>query len=450
MSAVVTDHSASETPAGERLPAGPAAELARMRRDVQRLRAENEFLRQKEQTFHLVFESASDAIVTVDQRGRILHVNGGVQNVFGHSPEELMGQSIERLIPDTLRESHSTGLRRFLRTGQRQRGWSGLRTRGLRADGHELPIEVSFGAMRLPDGSYRFTGIMRDVTRHVEQEISERQQLNDLAHQQRRRAVNEMATGLAHELNQPLQAICLQADAAAQLCTDGLTPTDDGAAPDGVGTGFGFSSELREALIEIADQAERASRIIRSVRELVRRNEPRREEVSIASLIEVVRPICELYAAQAGIELAVRVPATLPLVRVDPVQIEQVLVNLIQNAVEAMEQSIDGPRVIEISAAAERVSAGLSDGGAQHCLRISVRDHGTGLPKATASRVFDSFFTTRPDGVGLGLAICRTIVEDHGGRITAAAADPGAEFSFTIPIDHSATIDGPSPENRHV
>ncbi len=419
-----------------------------MQCELQRLRTENDFLRQKEQTFHLVFESASDAIVTIDQRGLILHVNGGVQNVFGHSPDELIGESIERLIPEDLRDSHTTGLRRFVRTGQRQRTWSGLRTRGLHHDGHEIPIEVSFGAMRLPDGSYRFTGILRDVTRHVERETSERQQLNDLAHQQRWRAVNEMATGLAHELNQPLQAICLQADAAAQLCIDGLAATASEANSHDRSSGFDFATELRNALSEIADQAERASRIIRSVRELVRRKEPRREAVTIASLIDTILPICELYAARAGIELAVRVPATLPQFRVDPVQIEQVLVNLIQNAVEAMEQSINNPRVIEICAS---TTSQVSQPGdtVTRCLKVSVRDYGVGLPDSTASRVFDSFYTTRPDGVGLGLAICRTIVEDHGGRISAVAADPGAEFSFTIPIDHSATVDKVSSENVH-
>ncbi|MBI1312224.1 PAS domain S-box protein, partial [bacterium] len=426
------------------------SDLARLRREAQRLRAENEFLRQKEQTFHLVFESASDAIVTIDQCGQILHVNAGVQHVFGHSPEDLAGQPIERLIPEDLRESHSTGLRRFLRTGQRQRAWAGLRTRGLHRDGYEISIEVSFGAMRLPDGSYRFTGIMRDVTRHVEKEASERQQLNDLAHQQRLRAVNEMATGLAHELNQPLLAICLQADAAAQLCPDVRSAQNSEAGSSGADSNSDLPSELRGALLEIADQAERASRIIRSVRELVRRKEPRRETVTFPSLIETVLPICELYAARAGIELAIRMPARLPQVRVDAVQIEQVLVNLIQNAVEAMEQSINGPRVIEISAAAGSPDSETDEAGDGRCLKVSVRDHGIGLPDASAQRVFDSFYTTRPDGVGLGLAICRTIVEDHGGRISATAANPGAEFSFTLPIDHCSLTDGSTLEDRHV
>jgi len=432
-----------------RLPVDQASELARIRREVQRLRGENEFLRQKEQTFHLVFESASDAIVTIDQRGQIQHANAGVRYVFGHSPDDLIGQSIEELIPANLRPSHATGLRRFLRTGQRQRGWSGLRTRGLHRDGREIPIEVSFGAIRLPDGAYRFTGIMRDVTRHVEQETSERQQLNDLAHQQRRRAVNEMATGLAHELNQPLQAICLQADAAAQLCSEDMVSTDGHTATAQNGASFNSYSELRDALTEIADQAERASRIIRSVRELVRRKEPRRETVSLATLIESVLPICRLYASRAGIELLVAGPVGLPKVRVDPIQIEQVLVNLIQNAVEAMERSLNGPRVIEIRTTIEQPVSETDDAFAGRCLTVTVRDHGVGLPLAAASRVFDSFYTTRPDGVGLGLAICRTIVEDHGGQIRAVAADPGAEFCFTIPVEHDAASAGASPENDH-
>ncbi len=409
-----------------------------IRRELQRLRAENEFLRQKEQTFHRVFESASDAIVTLDQHGHILYVNAGVQHVFGHSPEQLTGQSVERLIPGDVQSSLATDLRRFVRTGLRQSAWSGMRTRGRHRDGHEFPIEVSFGAMRLPDGSYRFTGIIRDVTQHVEKETTERQQLSELAHQQRLRAVNEMATGLAHELNQPLQAICLQADAAAQLCPECLPQTDSNATPT-VSTSkdipalSAVSTELRDALTEIADQAERASRIIRAVRELVRRNEPRREAVSLTSLVEAVLPICELSAARAGIELAVRLPPNLPQVRVDSVQIEQVLVNLIQNAVEAMEQTASGPRLIEISATPGSPTTTVHESTTERCVTVAVRDNGTGLPDGIRQQVFENFFTTRPDGVGLGLAICRTIVEDHGGRISAADAEPGAEFTFTIP-----------------
>ncbi|MHC4876701.1 MAG: two-component system sensor histidine kinase NtrB [Planctomycetota bacterium] len=405
------------------------------RRELQRLRAENEFLRQKEQTFHRVFESASDAIVTLDQHGHILYVNAGVQHVFGHSPEQLTGQSLERLIPGDVQSSLATDLRRFVRTGLRQSAWSGMRTRGRHRDGHEFPIEVSFGAMRLPDGSYRFTGIIRDVTQHVEKEITERQQLSELAHQQRLRAVNEMATGLAHELNQPLQAICLQADAAAQLCPECLPQTDSDAPPTSDDTSglSAVSTELRDALTEIADQAERASRIIRAVRELVRRNEPRRETVSLSSLVEAVLPICELSAERAGIELAVRVPPNLPQVRVDSVQIEQVLVNLIQNAVEAMERTVSGPRLIELSATPGSPASTFAESVEERCVTVAVRDYGTGLPDGIRQQVFENFFTTRPDGVGLGLAICRTIVEDHGGRISAADAEPGAEFTFTIP-----------------
>lgn len=402
----------------------PMEELRRLRREVHRLRAADQFVRQKEQTFHLVFESASDAIVTIDQEGLILHANAGVRRVFGHDPDQVTGQSIATLIPEDLRDAHSLGLRRFVRTGHRQQSWSGLRLRGLHRDGHEIRIEVSFGAMRLPDGQYRFTGIMRDITRHVEQEASERQQLSEAAHRQRVQSVNEMATGLAHELNQPLQAICLQADAAAELVGELLDQSHDPRCP-----------EARTALTEIANEAERASLILRSVRSMVRRERPSREVVDVSRLIRLGLPICEHYANQAGISLSVHGPADLPPVHVVPVQISQVIVNLVQNAVNAMQDSPGDLRSIDVRVSQLQESAPESPQVALQnpCVQISIHDHGPGLPEST-DRVFDAFFTTRSDGVGLGLAICRTIIEDHGGHIRAESTDTGSIFSFTLPV----------------
>lgn len=385
-------------------------ELRRLRLELKQLRATDQFVREKEQMLHLIFESASDAIVTIDGAGKVLHANAGLTRVFGHRPDAVTGQSVSMLIPGDLREAHATGLKRFVCTGHRTQPWSGLRLRGLHEDGHEFPVEVSFGSMRLPGGEYRFTGIMRDVTVHIEKETVERRQLSDLAHRQRLRSVNEMATGLAHELNQPLQAICLQADAASQLAREDSSP------------------DLKLALTEIADQAERASRIVRSVRSLVQRRKPSRESVSVEALLRTVLPLCEHYATRSGIRLVTQIEERLPDVFVDAVQIEQVIVNLVQNAVDAM-----------LSADCEEdhidVAAGLTSGeSSPGMVRISVRDFGGGLPTESTDRLFDSFYTTKAEGIGLGLAICRTIVEDHGGRIAARSTDPETEFTFTVPV----------------
>ena len=391
-------------------------ELSRLRREVRRLRAVDQFVRQKEQTLHLIFESASDAIVTIDGDGRILHANAGLARVFGHSPRDVLDQSITMLIPEEHREAHATGLKRFIRTGRRRQEWTGLRLRGLHRDGHEFPVEVSFGAMKLPDGDFRFTGIMRDITRSVERETSEREQLSELARRQRFLSVNEMATGLAHELNQPLQAICLQADAAVASLR----------------TTSGTSEGLQASLTEIAYQAERASRIVRSVRSMVQHREPTREMTSIETLLKTVLPLCEHYAARIGVRVTTRLSRNLPAVFVEPVQVEQVIVNLVQNAVDAMGSAERDRREIEISAACsaeETVSTSRSQ-----MVQVSVLDHGTGLPAGNPERLFDSFVTTKAEGIGLGLAICRTIIDDHGGRIRAESHDDGTVFSFTLPI----------------
>lgn len=414
MSGIMTHESATDD-AESASGSTPASELRQMQLELKQLRATDRFVREKEQMLRLVFESASDAIVTIDGEGKVLHANAGLTRVFGHKPDDVIGQSVSMLIPDHLREAHATGLKRFVCTGHRTQPWSGLRLKGLHHDGHEFPVEVSFGSMKLPGGEYRFTGIMRDITQHVEKESSERHQLSDLAHRQRIRSVNEMATGLAHELNQPLLAICLQADAASQLASDES------------------SSELSSALTEIADQAERASRIVRSIRSLVERRKPSREPTSVSALLRTVLPLCEHYAARSRLRLRNQISGELPDVFVDAVQIEQVIANLVQNAVDAMHSPECETDYIDVEA---RLN---SQSESQRMVCISVRDFGSGLPTDSVDQLFDTFFTTKVEGVGLGLAICRTIVEDHGGQITATPADPGTVFSFTVPVAGSGT-----------
>lgn len=401
-------------------------ENRQLRSELTQLKAADQFVRERERILQIILDSATDVIVTINQQSEIVHANAAVHQIFGYSASELIGQPITALMPDVARERHSAGIACFLRTGKQQRSWQGLRLNGLHRDGQEFPIEMSFGVMQRPDGSFRFTGIIRDVTALVEAEDSKRRQLGELAHRQRLLSVGEMASGLAHELNQPLQAICLQADAAAESITRMLKPASAENADAGVRIiDEPTASQLAESLTEIANQAERASRVIRSVRSLVRREETARTAVSLSRIISNVLPICEHCCEQGNAELVMNIERDLPAVLAEETLIGQVVANLVQNAVAAMKDTPLSQRRVRISA--RQIDDGF--------IEVAIRDSGEGFPDSAAARLFEGFYTTRSEGLGLGLAICRSIVEAHGGRIRAENdSDGGASFTFSLPV----------------
>ncbi len=390
------------------------------------LKAADQFVRERERILQIILDSASDVIVTIDQSSEIVHANSAAYKVFGYTASELIGQPVTHLMPEADRERHRSGISRFLRTGQPLKSWRGLRFNGLHRNGHEFPIEMSFGTVQRPDGTFHFTGIIRDVTALVEAEDSRRQQLGDLAHRQRLLSVGEMATGLAHELNQPLLAICLQADAAAEQLRNALqrnTPYQPESSR--VAIDESVAGELQEGLTEIATQAQRASRVIRSVRGMVRRDEASKTAVSLARIVSDVLPICEHCCEQGGAKLIVDISDDLPTIIADKTLIGQVIANLVQNAVTAIQSVPRQSRHVWLSA--EEITGDR--------IQVEVRDSGDGISPESIDQLFTSFYTTRSDGLGLGLTICRSIIEAHGGNIQAEnAPDCGAKFIFTLPV----------------
>jgi C4-dicarboxylate-specific signal transduction histidine kinase len=229
-----------------------------------------------------------------------------------------------------------------------------------------------------------------------------RQHEADLARMGRLAVAGELATVLAHELNQPLAAVCLQADVAAHLAGDA-------------------SPELAAALGEVAEQSRRAAEIVRTMRRAVHRTEPERGPVDVSEAVSVVVRLLDWKARGAAVTVSVRSAEPLPLTHGDRVQIEQIIFNLLQNAIEAVVARGDGPRTVLIETATE---------GDMVCVRV--RDTGVGL--ADPARVFERFYTTKLDGMGLGLAISRSAAEVHGGRLTAKAVEGGAEFTLALPV----------------
>jgi C4-dicarboxylate-specific signal transduction histidine kinase len=225
----------------------------------------------------------------------------------------------------------------------------------------------------------------------------------DLARMGRLAVAGELATVLAHELNQPLAAVCLQADIAARLAGE--------QEPH---------PELNEALREVAEQSRRAAEIVRTIRLTVRRGESERGPVDVNDAVFAVVRLLDWKARRAAIAVEVQLADAIPRTHGDRVQIEQVIFNLLQNAIESVAARGDGPRLVRIETAAEG-----------DMLLVRVRDTGVGL--TDPERVFERFYTTKPDGMGLGLAISRSAIEAHGGRLWAQNIPGGAEFAFTLP-----------------
>ena len=222
-----------------------------------------------------------------------------------------------------------------------------------------------------------------------------------------------MTASLAHELNQPLSAIISNANAGMRFIDRGKEDPET----------------LRDILVDVVAAGRRAHDIIQNVRNTIKKGDPTRRRINLNELItnvaHAVRPDAVAYSCEVETSLA----EDLPLIEGDPVQIQQVLVNLVSNAFDAMRQTPPGRRKVEIS------TAGNGDGE----VRLSVRDHGTGIRTEAHERLFDQFFTTKEHGLGMGLAIVRSIVEAHGGKIDAEnVADGGARFYFSLPVTKPA------------
>lgn len=233
-------------------------------------------------------------------------------------------------------------------------------------------------------------------------ELTIRQHQADLARMDRLAVAGELATVLAHELNQPLAAVCLQADVAAHLASASA------------------STELKTALGEVSEQSRRAAEIVRSIRRTVRRTEPERAPVDLNEAVRVVVRLLDWKSRRSNVVVTVRLMEPLPITRGDRIQLEQVIFNLLQNAIEAIGARGDGPHTVSVETASENDTI---------CVRV--RDTGVGLPDP--ARIFERFYTTKPDGMGLGLALSRSIAEAHGGRLSAKAIEGGAEFTLALP-----------------
>jgi PAS domain S-box-containing protein len=364
--------------------------------DVLRAAGLAQDLAASEKRLRALVEATPSAILLVDAAGHILLVNSQAEHSFGLAREQLVGREIETLIPERLRAGHVRLRADYsAQPSQRPMG-TGRELAALRADGSEFPVEVSLAMLR-SGGQEQVLVSLADISERRRAEHVAAQQRAELAHLSRVAMLGELSGALAHEINQPLAAILSNAQAALRfLARDppALQPVD-------------------EALQAIVTSDRRASQVIERLRALLRKGESVREAVDLNELVDDSLRLLRTDLAHRGIEAGVDLQPALPAVLGDRVQLQQVLLNLIVNAGDAM-QGLPPPRPLHIRTRA-----------VEGRVRVEVDDRGPGIASADAERVFDAFYSTKAQGLGLGLALCRTIVQVHDGRIGAAQNDGG-------------------------
>ncbi|MDT0499082.1 PAS domain S-box protein [Algiphilus sp. W345] len=357
-----------------------------------------------------ILDTAVDGIITIDDRGIVESFNHAAERMFGYAADEVIGRNIKLLMPQPYRRDHDQYIKNYLSTGQARIIGIGREVEGLRKDGTVFPMDLAVGAVHLPE-RLLFTGITRDISDRKAVEAEGRRRLNELAHTSRLTALGEMATGLAHEVNQPLTAIISHASACLRM----------------LGSGHADEALMRESLQQIARQGERAGNVIKRLRSFVRKGEMAFREDDLNTVVRDVLWLVGHEIKAAQIEVDLQLEDDLPTAQMDRVQIEQVVFNLVRNAIEAMAQTPAGQRRVTLYTS----SAQWREAPA---IRFCVQDSGPGFVGLDPARLFDAYFTTKPDGLGQGLSICRSIIETHDGHIAAEVSDSGsARLQFLLP-----------------
>jgi two-component system sensor kinase FixL len=356
-----------------------------------------------------LLDAAVDAIVVIDDKGKIITFNRAAERMFGYAVEDVLGKNVNVLMDEPYRSEHEQYVSRYVEKGEPHIIGKGREVEARRSNGEIFPVSLAVGEAR-EGGNRRFVGIIRDLSAQRAAEQSTRALEHRLAHVGRFNLMGEMAAGIAHEINQPLSAIATYAQAGKRILQQ--------SNPDTV--------MLGDICKKIDDQARRAGQVIENLRKFIRKQDIDTQSLDVNRVVDDVLNLIEVDAHSEGIPVRVRASARLPTVRADAVQLQQVLLNLTRNSVDAMRGGMGKEHGIII--ATER-----AEGGG---VRIRVIDHGHGVSSQLGDNIFHPFVTTKRDGLGVGLAISNTIVQSYGGTL-GYSENPagGAVFTVELPAE---------------
>jgi len=370
-------------------------------------------LRAREAHLRSVLDAVPDATIVICEKGIIQSFNAAAERLFGHREAAVVGQNVSMLMPTPFREGHDGYIARYLATGEKRIIGIDRVVTGLRKDGSTFPMKLAVGEVRSGDRRF-FTGFIRDLTERQATERRLEELQSELARLSRLTAMGEMASTLAHEINQPLSAIANYLQGCGRLLEGIEHPS---------------AQKIHDAMAEATKQTLRAGQIIRQLREFVARGETEKRPENINKLVEEASALALVGAKEEGVKTIFRFDTRAGQVLVEKIQIQQVLLNLIRNAIEAMH----GCERKEL----EVMTALAPDGRVE----VSVTDTGCGLAEEIVPRLFQPFVTTKPAGMGVGLSISKRIIEAHGGEMWAEAnSEGGTLFRFTLEPESEASV----------
>lgn len=373
------------------------------------MNTDRQFGNPQEGPLDALLRAAVDAIIISDSHGKMLRFNPAAQRMFGLTQADALGSNVSRLMPEPFRSGHDQYLLAHREGGAARIIGIGREIVGLRLNGQTFPMHLSVGEIE-GESEARYVAIIRDLSEEKATRDMVRELNSQLAHADRLVMLGELTAGIAHEINQPLTAIAAYADAGGRLLEQSAE---------------GMKENLDQICERVAEQARRAGDVVTRLRKLSYKGELTRGRHDLNTLLSHVLLLFEHELKHSEVKLITKLEPDLPVLIVDEIQIQQVLVNLIKNSMDAM-KSAETPEP-EVLVRMARV---------REDIEIIVRDNGPGVAPESEKRLFEPFFTTKQSGVGLGLSICHNIAIAHGGNLDYRRSEQGgAEFRLSLPLE---------------